>query len=168
MCCAWHAVAVPEDSEIATHAEPVNREQSNYIVRLALASDGMPGRYEQMWTRTDDGASHELCCIPFFTYGLSLGDVITLTSEGGDYEIQRKGGHRTIRFTFNGQLAAHQHHNEVHEGLLSIGVAAEFRGAHGGYGAIDLVEDRQAEAVVALLKPLADSEVLMWEWADPA
>src|SRR5690606_6884658 len=126
-------------SDIATHTEPVNREQSNYIVRLALATDGMPGRYEQMWTRTDDGASHELCCIPFFAYGLSLGDVITLTSDDGAYEIASKSGHRTVRFAFNGQRAAHQHHNDVHGGLLAIGVAAEFRGAHGGYGAIDLI-----------------------------
>jgi hypothetical protein len=167
-CAPWQAVAVPDDSKIATHAEPTNRERSNYVVRLALAMDGMPGRYEQMWTRTADGVSHELCCIPFFTYGLSLGDVITVTSDDGPYEILSKSGHRTIRFAFNGQLSAHQHQNEVHAQLLAIGVAAELRGAHGSYGAIDLIEDDQAAAVIALLNPFSDSEELMWEWADPA
>lgn len=56
----------------------------------------------------------------------------------------------------------------IHAQLLASGVAAEFRGAHGGYGAIDLVEADQAEAVIALLHRLFESEELTWEWADPA
>lgn len=66
------ALSVIDQSKIATHDEPAARSRSNYIVRLDLTADGLPGHYEQMWTRTDDRQRHELCCIPFFTYGLSL------------------------------------------------------------------------------------------------
>ncbi len=37
-----------------------------------------------------------------------------------------------------------------------------------GYGAIDIVDERQSESVRALLIPLAEQGLLMWEWADPA
>jgi len=58
------AVSVIDESKIATHDEPAARERTNHIVRLDLA-DGMPGHYEQMWTRTEDKQKFELCCIPF-------------------------------------------------------------------------------------------------------
>jgi hypothetical protein len=36
---------------------------------------GMPGAFEQLWTRTaDDGRTHELWRIPFVIYGMALGD----------------------------------------------------------------------------------------------
>jgi hypothetical protein len=86
------AVSVIDESKIATHDEPAARERSNYIVRLDLTADGLPGHYEQMWTRTDDRQRHELCCIPFFTYGLSLGDVITLTTRMAHTELSPRVG----------------------------------------------------------------------------
>ena len=127
----------------------------------------MPGRYEQMWTRTEDGVRHELCCIPFFPYGLSLGDVITLMSED-TYRVESKSGHRTIRIAFTDEHSAHRFHDELHGGLVAIGVATEFRGPHGGYGAIDISDDGQAAAVIKLLGPLVSSSLLLWEWADPS
>jgi hypothetical protein len=86
-----HPREVPDDSMIATHDEPAARAGTNYILRLILADDGMPGRYEQMWTRTEDKVDFELCCVPFFTYGLSLGDVVTTTNDEGAYKIVSKG-----------------------------------------------------------------------------
>jgi hypothetical protein len=41
------------EADIAAHANPVGRDRANYIVRLDLAGHGMPGKYEQMWTRAD-------------------------------------------------------------------------------------------------------------------
>src|SRR5215469_809008 len=68
-----HAGPVVDDSMIVAHDEPAARSRTNYILRLSLAAAGLPGRYEQVWTRTEDKVSFELCCIPFFTYDLSLG-----------------------------------------------------------------------------------------------
>ncbi len=68
---------------IVTHDEPAARSRTNYILRLSLAANGFPGRYEQVWTRTEDNVNFELCCIPFFTYDLSLGDVVRKTTDDG-------------------------------------------------------------------------------------
>jgi hypothetical protein len=50
------------ERQIATHAEPARRDEANFIVRLDLTEHGMAGKYEQMWTRTEDQHSFELCC----------------------------------------------------------------------------------------------------------
>jgi Domain of unknown function (DUF4265) len=161
------AVAVIEEYKIATHDEPVARQRSNYIVRLALAADGLPDRYEQMWTRTDDRERHELCCIPFFTYGLSLGDVITLTTPEGAYRVETKSGHRTIRIAIQDETYAHQHHEDLHGTLTQMGVLAEFLGHAHAYCAVDIVDQEQSDAVIAMLQPLSEAGTLMWEWGDP-
>jgi hypothetical protein len=157
---------VIDESKIATHEEPAGRQRSNYIIRLDLTADGSPGHYEQMWTRTDDRVRHELCCIPFFTYGLSLGDVITLTDIDGAYRVESKSGHRTIRIAVQDQTYAHEQHDALHGGLARIGVLTEFRG-HRGYCAVDIVDQGQADAVIEMLRPLTEAGTLMWEWADP-
>lgn len=59
---------------IATHQEAVWRDRADYIIRVDLADHGMPGSAEQMWTRATSDGMYEICCIPFFTYGIALGD----------------------------------------------------------------------------------------------
>jgi hypothetical protein len=156
-----------DESKIATHDNPVGRERTNYILRVALAAEGMTGQFEQMWTRTEDKQRFELCCIPFFTYGLSLGDVITIADEQGAYRVDSKGGHRTIRFAIQDEEFAHRRHEEFHGALAATGVLIEFHGHAQGYGAIDITTEDQADAVIGILGPLAQNATLMWEWADP-
>ena len=156
-----------DESKIVTHDEPVARERANYIVRLSLTADGMPGNFEQVWTRTEDNEQFELCCIPFFTYGLSLRDVIAITDKHGTYRVESKGGHRTIRFAMQDQEFAHRHHETFHGALAATGVLMEIRGHASAYGAIDIATQDQAAAVIEVLRPLAESATLVWEWADP-
>jgi hypothetical protein len=151
-----------------TQDEPAARSRANYVLRLSLAAGGLPGRYEQVWTRTEDKVSFELCCIPFFAYGLSLGDVIRRTTDDGDYEIVSKGGHRTIRFAIQDTKFRHEGHDLLHAWVASAGCLAEFRGHMLGHGAIDIVDEHQSETVRAQLIPLAEQGLLVWEWADPA
>jgi hypothetical protein len=158
---------VTDESKIATHPEPAWREKTNFILRLDLTADGMPGYFEQVWTRTRDQQRFELCCIPFFTYGLSLGDVVCLTSESGAYRVESKSGHRTIRIAVQDQEYAHRNHQDLHGALAAIGVLMEFRGHADGYWAVDIVDQTQADAVISFLTPLAAQATLMWEWADP-
>jgi Domain of unknown function (DUF4265) len=158
---------VVDESKIASHDEPAARGRANYVVRLGLTADGMPGHYEQVWTRTDDGQKHEVCCIPFFVYGLSLGDVIRTIAPDGAYRVESKGGHRTIRVAFPDEADAHTRHEDLHGALARIGVLTEFRGHARGYCAVDIVDQVQADAVTAVLGPLGEAGTVMWEWADP-
>lgn len=156
-----------DDSDIATHSDPAARERTNHILRIDLAQDDLPGRYEQLWTRTDDNERFELCCIPFFAHGVSLGDVISLVDSTGSYRVESKAGHRTIRVVIEDEAYAHQSHDEFHGQLAKIGVLSEFMGHAESYCAIDIVDQAQADAVIEMLVPLARAETLIWEWADP-
>ena len=157
-----------DDSKIATHTEPAGRDRTNFIVRLDLTDHGLPGHYEQMWTRTEDKRLFELCCIPFFTYGQSLGDILEVTLGTGQHRVHAKSDHRTIRFAFTDDRQAHQGHQSLHGALVGhLGCSVEFR-RNGHYGAIDLPGDVDAAPVVALLAPLHSAGALVWEWADPA
>jgi Domain of unknown function (DUF4265) len=154
------------ERRIATHAEPARRDEANFIVRLDLTEHGMAGAYEQMWARTKDQESFELCCIPFFTYGQSIGDVLEVAAGTGQHRVLAKCGHRTIRFSFTDDRQAHEQHQVLHDALAGgLGCRVEFHGVR--YGAIDLSPDVSADAVIDVLTPHHDAGYLIWEWADP-
>lgn len=69
---------VSDQTGIVTHGDPARRDATNFIILARLDTYGMPGALELFWTRTQDQQRFELCCIPFFTYELSLGDVVSL------------------------------------------------------------------------------------------
>jgi hypothetical protein len=162
-----HDSLVLNDADIATHTDPVGRGRTNYIVRLDLTQHEMPGKYEQMWTRTEDKRLFELCCIPFFPYGQSLGDTLEIDPATGAHQLHAKGGHRTVRAAFLDDAAAHAQHAALHHALVSdLGCQVEFRAGH-HYAAIDLPPGTDATTVIAILTPLAAAGALTWEWADP-
>ena len=159
---------VVDSADIATHAEPAGRQRANFIVRLDLAEHGMPGKYEQMWTRADNGKRlFELCCIPFFPYGQSLGDILEVDTSTGAHRVHAKSGHQTIRLAFLDDQAAHTEHASLHKAIAGeLGCKIEFR-AGNHYAAIDLPPGTDSAAVIAALAPLARVGALTWEWADP-
>lgn len=92
------------DYEIAAHEHPALRDEANFMIFADLSTDGMSGRWEQLWARQLGETEFQLCCIPFFTYGLALGDrVITGPSGDKKYVIQSvasKSGHLVYRVWF--------------------------------------------------------------------
>jgi hypothetical protein len=147
------------------HRDPAWRDRTNFIVQLDLAAHGVQA-FEQCWTRTSDQQNFELCCIPFFPYGISLGDTISVDRTTGAHTVVAKAGHRTIRVFIKDDDLAHRGHSEIHGQLTGeLGCAVEFHGSH--YVAVDLVGDQQVDAVVSMLRPYVDAGRLIWEWADP-
>lgn len=143
---------VVNDADIATHANPARRDRAKHIVRLDLADYRVPGKYEQMWTRSGDGDGlFELCCVPFFPDGLSLGDVLEVDTATGAHQIRAKSGHRTIRIVFVDDRAAHAQHVALHMSLVGdLCCQVEFR-AGNHYAAVDLPPQADEEAVIAFL-----------------
>jgi len=77
------------DADIATHEDPVWMAQANFIIVADLSDHGMQGRLEQLWARQLGEAEFMICCIPFFTYGIALGDrVLTSPREERRYIIE--------------------------------------------------------------------------------
>jgi hypothetical protein len=62
---------------IATHDYPAWRAQANYLIMADLSPWGLQDRWEQLWASQVAEDEFILCCIPFFTYGMALGDRAT-------------------------------------------------------------------------------------------
>jgi hypothetical protein len=86
------------DADIATHEAPAWMPKANFIIVADLGVHGMQGRLEQLWARQLSENEFVVCCIPFFTYGIALGDrVFTSLQEDRRYIIEdvreRSGRH---------------------------------------------------------------------------
>jgi Domain of unknown function (DUF4265) len=93
--------------DFAVHDEPVWRDKANFLILADLAEHGMPGRWEQLWTRQIANNKFELCCLPYFTYGLALGDVVNTKPRRGMNDVlarvlKRSGRHLLRLWLKNG------------------------------------------------------------------
>jgi hypothetical protein len=68
--------------DICGHPNPAWKGQADSLVMYDLTDSGMPGRWEQLWAKRLDGNHYIVCCIPFFTLEIALGDTFTTTSSG--------------------------------------------------------------------------------------
>jgi|SRR5690625_140212 len=93
------------NSKIAVHAHPAWRDKANFMIFADLSESGLSGRWEQLWSRQLSETEFQLCCIPFFTYGLALGDRVTTgPAKDKKYVIQsvtRKSGRLVYRIWFD-------------------------------------------------------------------
>lgn len=93
-------------TDVITHDFPVWREKSNFILAKYLGESDTELKYkwEQIWARQLEENLFEICCIPFFAYGLALGDLVdTTTQDDKEYSINKvlkKSGHTTYRIWF--------------------------------------------------------------------
>jgi hypothetical protein len=151
----------PDDStSIVTHAEPAWRDAANYLLRADLADFGAAGRYEQLWLRDLGGSQFELCCLPLFTYGYSLGDIVETKSQGGREVLGRvatPSGRGLIRLVFHGHGEDHQ---AIHAAIERSGCLAEWRGDD--YVAIDVL-DAIPNVLRTEMDRLHAADRLQWE-----
>ena len=103
-----------DGGKIATQSDPVWRDKSNFILRAELTSHGLDGGFEQLWVRTEDRTEFELCCIPFFPYGMALGDRVTWEESSHHVEVVASSGRGTIRVAVSRQADVDRLHSQLH------------------------------------------------------
>jgi len=129
------------ETDFATHVAPVWRDKANYLIAAELADYDMPGRWEQLWARQTADGEFELCCLPYFTYGLALGDIVrTRSTDAVKHviaQVQKRSGRRLLRLWLkNAELSGKERvyaylakHSPLHEWssehLLAIDVPAD-------------------------------------------
>jgi hypothetical protein len=140
---------------------PVWQSRANFLIRADLADHGMAGRMEQLWARKIDDKTFEICCIPFFTYGVALGD--TVETDGGYFvrKVVRKGGHRTLRGAVANKDKANELHESIHGQLDRAGLVYEWYAP--GYFAVDLPSPCKEGEIVPFLLDLANTGDLTYE-----
>jgi hypothetical protein len=81
------------------HLNPIWRYKSDFIIG-ARHSDSLSnniGVEEQFWSRKIGDNTFEICCIPFFVYNISLGDIVKTDSDYWITEVLVRSGHFTFR-----------------------------------------------------------------------
>ena len=128
-------------SNIAAHQNPVWREKADFLIQVSLVAFGMADRWEQLWARRISDREFEICCIPFFTYGIALGDKVAAEADRDfEYVFQRvlaKSGHKTARVAIVSQTVASRLHDEIHR-RLAKSLPHEWYAP--GYVAIDIAD----------------------------
>ena len=142
---------------IATHQQPPDAE---FLVHADLEPHGLAGAREQLWVKQVDERRFVMRSLPFFTYGIALGDEVstdeTLTITG----VLTRSGHRLLRVAVEGD-AADDFHQEFHPLLDEERLVHEWRGL--GYVAIDLPPERDLSRLTEWIDSRARSGSLRCE-----
>ncbi len=72
------------ETKYAVHLNPVWRDRANFIIHAQVhieESDSSVPRFEQLWSTRINNNQFMICCIPFFVYGLALGDEVETHEE---------------------------------------------------------------------------------------
>lgn len=122
---------------IAWHYNPVHA--SDFFIRADLSDYGMPGRFEQIWVKTINDRVFQVCCVPFFVYGIALGDLVETDDEFTFQRIASKSGHKTLRIAVAKKTDDAHLHTVCHEWVVQSGLLHEWYSD--GYLAVDLPPD---------------------------
>jgi hypothetical protein len=145
----------------AQHADPVWRDRANFIIATAIEPFGPGIESEQLWSRRVEDRVFELCCIPFFTYGLALGDLV-VTAAGEGYMVQdrvEQSGRSVFRAIFSRQ--GHGTAENVNVELLRKGALVEWYSAT--YLAVDARDAAHAKEIEDFLREQQSLENLEYE-----
>ena len=135
---------------IAWHYSPVHA--SDFFIRADLSDFGMTGRYEQLWVKKESDKKFQICCVPFFTYGIALGDTVETDD---DFTFQRtvsKGGHKTLRIAVANKSNQNHLHSVLQEWVEDSGLLYEWYSE--GYLAVDLPPDAESHMKMSILDEL--------------
>lgn len=148
-----------------THDFPVWREKSDFILVVHLDEPDVPKewKWEQIWARQVGDNVFEVCCIPFVSYGLALGDLVDTESlEEKNYVIRKvleKKGHTTYRVWF---INLDRWHSVI-ENIKDLGCQVEVRWEKSKLIAIDAPTADVRNALDLYLSELESNEIVQFE-----
>jgi hypothetical protein len=107
------------------HLEPVWGDRVNFVI-AADVSDGAGFReWEKLFVEQVSIVEFVICCIPFFTYGIALGDRVRTSADYNFERVVEKSGHSVSRFWFGASDEAAG--RDVFEWITARGCLVEWR-----------------------------------------
>ena len=135
---------------MAWHYAPVH--SSDFFIRADLSAHGMTGRFEQLWVKKVGEKQFQISCVPFFTYGIALGDTVQTDDDFTFQRVIAKAGHRTLRIAVGNKSRQDQLHEVLHRWVDNTGLLYEWYSP--GYLAVDLPIDSQGKVDMSILDQL--------------
>jgi hypothetical protein len=143
------------DEQISVHTEPAWRQRANYIISANLPERE---RAEQLWARQIAEYQFELCCIPFFLFDVTLGDVVETDQTYRLTKVIERSGRFTFRIWF-GESDYPQ--SRIIDEMVALGALVERASAN--LIALDASNSRTAQAMANLLQAHEDQHHLVYE-----
>lgn len=144
---------------MAWHYNPVR--PSDFFIRADLANHGMPGRFEQLWVQKLGEGQFEICCVPFFTYGVALGDTVQTDDEFTLQRVLFKSGHRTLRVAIVNECRQSDIHEMLHHWVERTGLPYEWYSE--GYLAVDLPANDEVKMAISDIFTFSEAGQISFE-----
>lgn len=120
----------------------------------------MTDALEQLWVKPLGERRFVLRSLPFFTYGLALGDEVETDDDYLLTRLVRRSGHRLLRVAVERE-AAQDFEAEFHRLLDEERLLHEWRGP--GYVSVDLPPERNLSRLTEWLDPRLEAGALHYE-----
>lgn len=146
-----------------SHEDPAWRNEKNYMAMVDLAPFDLGGMLEQLWLREVSGG-YEVCCIPFYAYGLALGDVV---GKGGSDTVDSlisKSGRRVLRVFFAEPRPVVDSRSALRRAVESGELLSEWNGDR--HVAIDVADISAMQPVFDSVQGEIQNGTAFWEWSD--
>jgi hypothetical protein len=142
------------------------REDERLVKVVLRVEDGASVYVETPWARQVGPNEYELDNLPWYAYGISLGDAFEATPEADDprphlRRVLRKSGNRTIRIILAAPADESGEGAAVLKTLIDMGCSYE--GANRRFMAVNIPQAVPLEGVAAYLTTAG----VQWEHADP-
>jgi hypothetical protein len=148
--------------EFVVHQDPVWRERANFVINAELPEADRPKRYEQLWARQLAGDRFEVCCIPFFVFGLALGDVVATSPRDGRTFVVDKVVEPSGRYVFRVWFGQSFHpRDEIAGELEALGSLIEWSSRN--LLAVDAADGEHAQFVADFLTEREKAGHLVYE-----
>ena len=85
--------------KMLVHHYPIWYEQANFLIAAKINQNYQPAieQWEQLWVQQLPNDRYKICCIPFFTYGLALGDEVEIDETHVVQRVVTNSGYRIFR-----------------------------------------------------------------------
>ncbi|MFC8827592.1 DUF4265 domain-containing protein [Streptomyces sp. NPDC057137] len=124
-------------------------------------------RGEQLYchggSRTIEG-SYEVCCIPFYAYGLALGDVVGRNESGAVDRLISKSSRRVLPVYFAEPRPLTDTRSALRRAVESTGLLSEWNGDH--QIALDVPDISVMQSIFNCVQEEIESGTAFWEWSD--
>ncbi|MER6464873.1 DUF4265 domain-containing protein [Streptomyces sp. NPDC001228] len=148
-----------------SHEDPVWRGGNHHMAMVDLAPFELPEMLEQLWLReVGEGRGYEICCIPFYAYGVALGDVIENGESGSVGRVIEKSGRRVLRILFSEPHPVVDSRPALRRALDSTGLLNEWNGER--HVAIDVPDESVMQPIYDSVRNEIESATAFWEWSD--
>ncbi|MEU6550194.1 DUF4265 domain-containing protein [Streptomyces sp. NPDC046915] len=148
-----------------SHEAPAWRCEKSYMAMVDLTPFGLGGMLEQLWLReAGEGEVYEVCCIPYYAYGLALGDVVGKGESDTVDHLIKKSGRRVLRVLFAEPRPLVDSRAPLREAVDAAGVLSEWNGDR--HVAIDVPDISVMQPIFDSVEPEIKSGTAFWEWSD--